>query len=355
VKIVTFLGTRPEIIRLRCVIDTLDSTTDHILVHTGQNFDDRLSQLFFTELSLRAPDRHLGVRATTFGDQLSQIVAAGAVLLQEERPDAVLVLGDTNSGLISIVARRMGIAVYHMEAGNRCFDDRVPEELNRRIIDHSSSVLLPYTHRSKENLLAEGIDRSRIFVTGNPIREVLVRYRDRIRESSALANHGVSAHEYFLATVHRAETVDVPERLGSLVEALDQVAGRWGMPVVCSLHPRTKDRMTTLGIGAKRVKFVDPLGLFDFVALERSARCVLTDSGTVQEECCIAGVPTVTLRSVTERPETLECGSNILAGVETESVITCTGVALSKRSWIPPWEYMVEDVSAVVANIILGL
>ncbi len=355
-KVVTFLGTRPEIIRLRCVIDVLDGAVDHVLVHTGQNFDERLSQLFFDELELRTPDHHLGVRATRFAEQLSQIISAGARVLEGERPDAVLILGDTNSGLISLVAKRMGIAVYHMEAGNRCFDDRVPEEVNRRIIDHSSSVLLPYTHRSKENLLAEGIERRRIFVTGNPIREVLLRYADRIERASVLRDLGLSPGEFFLVTAHRAETVDVPDRLRSLVRALDGVAERWDRPVVCSLHPRTRDRMRDCGIGSERVRFLEPLGLFDFVALERNAFCVLTDSGTVQEECCIDGVPAVTLRDVTERPETIECGSNILAGVERETVLACVSLAVARRgSWVPPAEYLVEDVSRTVAGIVTGV
>ena len=355
-KVVTVLGTRPEIIRLRCVIDVLDEAVDHVLVHTGQNFHDRLGRLFFDELELREPDHHLGIESTGFADQVAQIIATTGKVLEAENPDALLVLGDTNSGLSSIVAKRMGIPVYHMEAGNRCFDDRVPEEVNRRVIDHCSSVLMPYTHRSKENLLAEGIERRRIFVTGNPIREVLLRYDDQIKASGILNKLGVQPQEYFLVTAHRAETVDDEFRLTSLIRSLDVVAERWKLPLVCSLHPRTRERMSSFGITSSQVRFLDPLGFFDFVALERQAACVLTDSGTVQEECCIYGVPAVTLRNVTERPETIECGSNVLAGVEPSGVVDCTALALNNRgNWTPPREYLLDQVARTVTHVIVAL
>ncbi|MGH2652940.1 MAG: non-hydrolyzing UDP-N-acetylglucosamine 2-epimerase [Actinomycetota bacterium] len=354
-KVVTILGTRPEIIRLRCVIDVLDGAVDHVLVHTGQNFHDRLSRLFFEELELREPDHHLGIEATGFADQAGQIITAAGKVLEAERPDALLVLGDTNSGLSSIVAKRMGMPVYHMEAGNRCYDDRVPEEVNRRVIDHCSSVLLPYTYRSKENLVAEGIERQRIFVTGNPIREVLLRYEDRITESRILQDLDVKPGQYFLVTAHRAETVDDRSRLAPLIASLEAVARRWELPLVCSLHPRTRERMSSLGVSSTQVKFLEPMGLFDFVALEKQALGVLTDSGTVQEECCIYGVPAVTLRDVTERPETIECGSNIIAGVEPDLVEASVKLAVARRGeWEPPPEYLVKNVSATVTRILLG-
>jgi UDP-N-acetylglucosamine 2-epimerase (non-hydrolysing) len=355
VKVMTILGTRPEIIRLRCVIDALDASCDHVLVHTGQNFDHRLSRLFFDELGLRDPDVHMGVRGDGFADQIGQIVARAGSLFAEHRPDALLVLGDTNSGLAAMVARRMGIPVFHMEAGNRCYDDSVPEEINRRVIDHSSSVLLPYTHRSAANLVREGIERHRIFVTGNPIKEVLDRYADRIVSATALADLGLTEGAFMLATVHRAETVDVEPRLRSLAASLEQVVSRYGMPIVCSLHPRTADRMKSFGVSMDGVRFVEPLGLFDFVSLEKAAFCVLSDSGTVQEECCIFGVPTVTLRDVTERPETIECGSNVLSGVEPDAVMACVDLAVRKRGgWQPPTEYLADNVSETVARIVIG-
>jgi len=354
-KVLTILGTRPEIIRLRSVIDVLDATTQHVLVHTGQNFEDRLSRVFFEELGLREPDVHLGIRASSFAEQVGRIVVAIGPLLETQRPDVLLILGDTNSGLTSIVAKRMGIDVFHMEAGNRCYDDRVPEEVNRRVIDHCSTWLLPYTHRSKENLLAEGIERRRICVVGNPIREVMLRYQDRIDASTALEQQDLAPGRYFLATAHRAETVDAPDRMESLVRSLEAVIQEWDLPLVCSVHPRTADRMLARGVASDRIRFVKPLGFFDFLALERAASCVLSDSGTVQEECCILGVPAVTLRDVTERPETIECGSNILGGVRAETVLPAVEVALRNRGgWTPPPEYMVENVSEVVGRVILS-
>lgn len=354
-KVITVLGTRPEIIRLRCVMDVLDETVNHIIVHTGQNFDERLSQIFFDELKLRDPDIHLGIVATSFADQVGRLLPAVASVLQKERPDGLLVLGDTNSGLCSIVAKRLGVPVYHMEAGNRCFDDRVPEEVNRRLIDHSSSVLMPYTHRSKENLLAEGIERRRIFVTGNPIWEVLTRYEDRIGESAILDQLGLEPQGFFLATIHRAETVDSETRLRRAAEALDAVANTFGLPIICSLHPRTADRMRTSQVRSSNLKYVQPLGFFDFVHLEKAALCVLSDSGTVQEECSVFKVPAVTVREVTERPETIECGSNILSGIDSERVVQCVEAALRKRGqWTPPIEYLVPNVSEIVGRVILG-
>lgn len=351
----TILGTRPEIIRLRCVIDALDASCEHTLVHTGQNFDCRLSDLFFDELGLRAPDVHMGVRGDGFADQIGQIISRAGALFAEKRPDALLILGDTNTGLTAIVAKRMGIPVFHMEAGNRCYDDRVPEEVNRRVIDHSSSVLLPYTHRSAANLVREGVERHRVFVTGNPIKEVLDRYREQIAASKTLETLELTPGAFMVATVHRAETVDVESRLRSLATSLERVAATYGMPVICSLHPRTADRMKSLSVTADGVRFVEPLGLFDFVALEQAAHCVLSDSGTVQEECCIFGVPTVTLRDVTERPETIECGSNVLSGVEPDSVLACVDLAVRRRGgWTPPAEYLADNVSETVARIVIG-
>jgi UDP-N-acetylglucosamine 2-epimerase (non-hydrolysing) len=355
-KVVTLLGTRPEIIRLSRVIPLLDQSCDHVLVHTGQNFEDRLSGMFFRDLGLREPDLFMGVRGTGFADQIGQMIGKLEEVFRAEKPDTVLILGDTNTGLGAFVAKRMGIRVAHMEAGNRCFDDRVPEEVNRRVIDHCSTVLLPYTHRSAGNLVREGIERQRIYVTGNPIKEVLDHYASQIDSADPFTDLGVEPGKYFLVTAHRAETVDDPARLASLVEALNDVIEKYGMPVVASLHPRTDDRMREFGVEPGNIRFVPPLGLFDFVRLEKDAFCVLSDSGTVQEECCIFGVPTVTMRDVTERPETVECGSNILAGVEAERILPAIDLAVrSAGSWRPPAEYLVDNVSDVVARIVLGI
>jgi UDP-N-acetylglucosamine 2-epimerase (non-hydrolysing) len=322
-KVMTVLGTRPEIIRLSLVIDLLDRCAEHVLVHTGQNYDERLDRIFFDELGVRPPDLNLGVRGAGFGDQMGQILARIEPVFLEHRPDRLLILGDTNSGLTALVARRLGIPVYHMEAGNRCYDDRVPEEVNRRTIDHASSVLLPYTQRSRENLLREGFANDRVVVTGNPIKQVIDHHAASVEASGVLDEMDLRPREFFLATMHRAENVDRADKLGALVGALERLAAEYGYPVVCSLHPRTRSKLDRFGIDAERpgVRFVPPLGLFDFIRLERDAFCVLSDSGTVQEEACLFGVPNVTIREVTERPETVECGSNFLAGSDPERIL----------------------------------
>jgi UDP-N-acetylglucosamine 2-epimerase (non-hydrolysing) len=356
-RVTTFLGTRPEVIRLSRVIPLLDGLVEHRLVHTGQNYDPRLSDIFFDQLAVRAPDHHLGVRGDGIGEQIGQILARGEALLRDERPDAVLILGDTNSGLISIIANRMNIPVFHMEAGNRCYDDRVPEEVNRRIIDQCSTVLLPYTHRSKENLLREGFASNRVYVTGNPIGEVLAHYAPQIAASQALSQLGVSAKHYFLVTLHRAENVDVESRLRSVLSALDALALRFAMPVVCSVHPRMAEKLKRFGLedDSKRLQLVPPLGFFDFVRLEQEAFCVLSDSGTVQEEACLFGVPNVTLRDVTERPETLDVGSNILSGVGEADILRCVELVTRQAArWEPPAEYLAKNVASTVARIVTG-
>ena len=353
----TVLGTRPEIIRLSRVIELLDSCTEHVLVHTGQNFEDTLDGLFFRELQVRAPDVNLNVRASSFADQIAQILVGAERVMLDHRPDRVLILGDTNSGLSAVVARRLGIPVYHMEAGNRCFDDRVPEELNRRVIDHSSSVLLPYTENARRNLLREGVEPGRIFVTGNPINEVIEHFRGEIAQRDPWEPLGIGKGRYVLATIHRAENVDIEIRLRSLVGSLVDVHRALRLPVVCSLHPRTRSRIDQfmVDIDYDGVRFVEPMGFFDFVALEQSAACLVTDSGTVQEEGCILGVPTVTVRDATERPETIECGSNCLAGVEPVDVVRAVTAATSgTRSWDPPAEYLARDVARTVVSVLIG-
>ncbi|MEM6455655.1 MAG: UDP-N-acetylglucosamine 2-epimerase (non-hydrolyzing) [Acidobacteriota bacterium] len=354
-KVMTVLGTRPEIIRLRLIIDQLDAACDHVLVHTGQNYAVGLSDLFFEQLALRPPDHALGVRADRMGAQLGQILERTAAVLEEERPDRLLILGDTNSGLAALPAKRLGIPVFHMEAGNRCYDDRVPEEVNRRVIDHASDVWLPYTQRSAENLTREGVRRERIYVIGNPIYEVMTHYREAILASDVHAQLGLDAGAYFLVTLHRAENVDDPVRLGAFVEALERLAAVYDQPVVCSLHPRTAHRMAQhdLAFGDDRVRALEPFGFFDFVALERDARCVLSDSGTVQEECCLLRVPSVTLRDVTERPETVECGSAVLAGADPDRIVMLVDRAIHRPAdWTPPAEYLMPHVAQTVVNLL---
>lgn len=356
-KVMTLFGTRPEIIRLSQVVRILDEFCEQVLVHTGQNHDPSLSDVFFNELEVRHPDFHLGVQGVNFAQQASQILERAGAVFESVRPDRLLILGDTNSGLAAVVAARMGIPVFHMEAGNRCYDNRVPEETNRRIIDHCSNVLMPYTNRSKDNLLREGIERQRIYVIGNPIYEVLNAYTEKIAASDILSKLNLTRSGFFLVSLHRAENVDNPERLANFFRGLSLVADTYSQPMVVSLHPRTADKLLKSGINpdSDRLKLLTPLGFFDFIKLEQNAFCVLSDSGTVQEECCIFKVPNITLRDVTERAETVECGSNILTGVASEMILRAVQIATKLScDWTPPAEYLERDVSTVVTKIVLG-
>ncbi len=356
-KILTVFGTRPEIIRLSLIMALLDQHCEQVTVHTGQNYDPNLSDVFLQELGIRDVNHHLGIRANTFGDQAGQILSKMDDLLAKEKPDRLLILGDTNSGLAAIIAARRGIPVYHLEAGNRCYDNRVPEEVNRRIIDHSSDVLLPYTERSAENLVREGIRRDRIFVVGNPIREVLEHFQPKVDASEVLTRLGLQPGGYFIVTLHRAENVDLPDRLRALLDALASLAREFNKPAVVSVHPRTADRIQRLGIKVdpQWIRLEQPFGLFDFIKLEQSAAGVVTDSGTVQEEACIFGIPNVTLRDVTERPETTECGSNILAGQHVDHLLAGMRLAMAGgATWEAPPEYRKRNVAATVARIMIS-
>ena len=358
-KVLTVLGTRPEIIRLSRVIPALDALCEHVLVFTGQNFTPELSTLFFEQLDVREPDYSFNTRPHgdgTVWQQIGNILAETDKVLEREKPDAFLVLGDTNSALTAQCAKRRGIPVFHMEAGNRCFDDRVPEEVNRRVIDHSSDVLLPYTNRSRDHLLREAFHPNRVYVTGNPIKEVMDFYAPQIDASDVLTRLRLAPRGYFLVTLHRAENVDVPERLADFMRGFADIHSTYGLPVLLSLHPRTRSRLEQGGHDVPQgVRFIDPPGFFDFVHLEKQAKAVLSDSGTVQEEGCILGVPTVTLRDVTERPETLECGSNILSGCEPERISRCLRIVLDREGkWDIPAEYLAEKVSLTVTNLLLG-
>lgn len=356
-RILTILGTRPEIIRLSRIIPKLDQVTDHVLVHTGQNYDKNLSDIFFSELDVRQPDHYLGIQTSHFSDQIGQIIQKTGEILRQVQPDRLLILGDTNSGLAAVVAARMGIPVYHLEAGNRCFDDRVPEEINRRVIDHSSTVLMPYTNQSKENLVREGIERERVFVIGNPIYEVLGHYQAQIDGSDALNENGVKQGAYFLVTLHRSENVDEPDRLGDLVEGLNSLAEVYQQPILVSVHPRTASKLEEFEIAPESglVRLLEPMGFFEFVKLEKNARLVLSDSGTVQEECAIFKVPNVTLRDVTERPETIACGSNILSSSDPGMILKTVETVLALQGeWTAPPEYLVPNVSDTVTKIATG-
>lgn len=356
-KIMTILGTRPEIIRLSLIIPKLDQYCNHVLVHTGQNFDANLSSIFFSDLGIREPDYYLGIQADTFGEQIGRIFIEAEKVILKEKPDRLLILGDTSSGLISIIAKRMGIPVFHMEAGNRCFDSRVPEEVNRVIIDHCSTIFLPYTYRSKENLLSEGIKNELIYVIGNPIYEVITHYSKEIAKSKIFDTFGIKPQKYFLVTMHRKENVDNKDRLRNIISGLDKISIQYNLPVICSLHPRTRSKIEQFNLSAdsQNIHFSVPLGFFDFIQLQKNATCVITDSGTVQEECCILGIPNITIRDVTERPETIESGSNMLAGVSPELILQAMKIALSeKHKWEPPPEYLDKNVSSKVIKIVLG-
>jgi UDP-N-acetylglucosamine 2-epimerase (non-hydrolysing) len=353
----TIFGTRPEIIRLSLVMRVLDQHCEHISVHTGQNYDESLSDVFIKDLDIRTPDVHLGIVSSSFGDQIGQILAKCDELLEQHRPDRVLILGDTNSALSAIVAARRQIPVFHMEAGNRCYDNRVPEEVNRRIIDHSSTILLPYTERSKDNLVREGIDRDRIFVTGNPIKEVIDSFHDNIEASDVMNSLNARPFEYFLVTLHRAENVDKADRLANMFDSLAAVAEKFNKEVLVSVHPRTAERLENHDIrpDPQKVRLLKALPFFDFLKLEKNSLAVLTDSGTVQEECAILGIPNITLRDVTERPETIECGSNILTGGEKDSILRAVEIAIAlPAAWTAPREYMADNVSQTVSKILLG-
>jgi UDP-N-acetylglucosamine 2-epimerase (non-hydrolysing) len=352
----TIVGTRPEIIRLSRIIEKLDGVCTQVLVHTGQNYDVNLNDIFFQQLGVRSPDYYLGARGS-FGEQIGTILAASERVMLAEKPDKFLVLGDTNSSLAAIMAKRLGIPVYHMEAGNRCYDDRVPEEVNRRVIDHSSDVFMPYTERSRQNLLREGIAGERIFVTGNPIYEVIQHYSPQINQSRILEDLSIAVGKFFLITQHRTENVGNEIRLRQFVQAFDLLQKKYSLPLIVSTHPHMRKKLESFGINSLNpdIRFLEPFGFFDFITLEQKALCVLSDSGTVQEECSIFRVPSVTLRDVTERPETLECGSNILSGADPVDILRSVDLVLSAPpDWNPPAEYLVNNVSQTVIKILTG-
>lgn len=338
----TVVGTRPELIRLSLVFERIaQAGIEHRLVHTGQNYDPRLSDIFFEELGLPTPDMYLGIRTERVGQQIGEIISRSEEELLEFAPDALLILGDTNSGLSAIAAVRNGVPVFHMEAGNRCYDQRVPEERNRSLIDHISDWLLPYTPRSREYLLAEGLPPERIILSGNPITDIVDRFRPLWEKSDVLERLGHEPGDYVLVTAHRQETVDVPERLRTIVLGLNGVAESLDLPLVFSVHPRTKQKLATAGVALdERVELHSPFSFSEFVKLESCARCVITDSGTVQEECSLLHVPTVTCRDTTERPETVECGSNVLSGTtDAQRMVDCVEIMIgSSAAWVSPYE-----------------
>jgi len=359
-KIMTMVGTRPEIIRLAAVVRRLDETPgiDHVLVHTGQNWDHQLNGIFFQELGLRLPDKLLEVDTSSLGATLGDILRKTEAVLEAERPDAFLVLGDTNSSLSLIMAKRMQVPSYHMEAGNRCFDANVPEETNRRLVDHTADFNLVYTEHARRNLLAEGLESRRIMLTGSPMREVLDRYLPQILQSSVLDELGLEHGGFFLVSAHREENVDNPDRLASLLSSLNAVAECWGKPVLVSTHPRTRNRMAAEVNSVSLhplLNFHAPFGFLDYNRLQLEAACVLSDSGTIAEESSILGFPAVTLRGAIERPEALDTGSILMVDVAPDRVVAGIEWAMERGSSPEaPRDYFVTNTSERVVNFIMS-
>lgn len=358
-KVMTVVGTRPEIIRLAATIKRLDEFTEHILVHTGQNYDYELNEVFFEDLGLRRPDHFLEADTSALGALLGSVLTRIEAVIRREEPDALLVLGDTNSCIAALMARRMKVPVYHMEAGNRCFDENVPEEVNRRMVDHVADYNLVYTEHARRNLLAEGIHPSRILLTGSPMREVLGMSASAIQESDVLEREGLTRNEYFLVSLHREENVDSPTRLASVLEALGKLSVAYDLPVLVSTHPRTRKRLESQPPQLKQgLRFHSPFGFNDYVQLQQSARLVLSDSGTISEESSILGFPAITLRDSVERPEALDTGAIITTGIDSDSILDCAAAVLS--TWErdgpapTPIDYSVCDTSRRVLNLMLS-
>lgn len=357
-KILTLVGTRPELIRLSRTIPLFDSLFAHVLVHTGQNADPRLKDLFLDELGIRAPDHHLDVPVTSPAAMLANLFVKTEALLARERPDAMVILGDTNSALACIVARKQGVPVYHLEAGHRCFDRESPEEANRRIVDHTCDINVAYTEAARRNLLREGLHPRRTYVLGSPLGEVIAHYRGGIDASRVLDTLELKPGRYLAASLHRQETVDDPARLAGLLDALQAAHTETGWPVILSTHPRTRRRLDEAGgKPAPGVRFAPPFGFFDWCALQKNAACVISDSGTVSEEATLLGFAAVTPRRSMERPEAMDCGRVILCGIAPADVLNALRLALKTppgpNAGVPP-EYGVTDYSRRLAALVGG-
>lgn len=356
-KVMTIIGTRPEIIRLSEVIKCCDRYFDHVLVHTGQNYDYTLNQVFFEDLGLREPDHYLDAVGANLGETMGNIIAKSYEVLVQEKPDALLVLGDTNSALAVIPAKRLKIPIFHMEAGNRCFDQNVPEEINRRIVDHTADVNLPYTEHSRRYLISEGIRKEHIYVTGSPMREVLDKNMDKIENSTVLDDLGLEPKKYILVSAHREENVDLEDNFYSLMNALNAVAKKYGMPVIYSTHPRSLNRIEARGFKFEpNVKNLKPFGFFDYNKLQKNAYCVLSDSGTLSEESAMLHFPGVLIRTSTERPEVLDKGTVVLGGIDEKSILSALDLCVAMFENDEPVEtvpdYSDANVSVKVVKII---
>jgi len=357
-KLITVVGTRPEIIRLSCVIPLLDKYTNHILVHTGQNYDYELNQIFFEDLELRQPDYYLNVNTSSLGYVLGETLIKIEEILDKEKPDAMLILGDTNASISAIMAKRKHIPIYHMEAGNRSFDNNVPEEINRKMIDHIADFNLVYTEHSRRHLLSEGLPHRRIYVTGSPMFEVLHRYLPKIKQSNILETLNLKPQKYFLISVHREENVDYPENLHKISIVLNTLAEQYHYPVIVSTHPRTRKRLENLD-GFKfnsLIQFLKPFSFTDYNFLQMNSACVISDSGTISEESAILKFPAITIRNSMERPEAIDAGTIILSGFDPDIVLDSIKVAIeegAKYTKICP-EYEIDNCSMRVLKLILG-
>ena len=360
-KVMTLLGTRPELIKMSCVIREFDKYTNHILVHTGQNYDYELNQIFFEDLQIRKPDYFLGVMGKNAAHSISQVIAKSDDILETESPDALLLYGDTNSCLAVIAAKRRKIPVFHMEAGNRCFDQRVPEELNRKVLDHLSDINLVLTEHARRYLIEEGIRPETIIKTGSHMHEVLDYYKAQIESSDALLKMNLQSRKYIVVSSHREENVDSTVNLNDLIDTLQELAARYDMPVIVSTHPRTKKRLDSMSIGPidSRIKFLKPFGFFDYIKLQIESLCVVSDSGTITEEASLLNLPAITIRNTHERPEGMDVGTLIMAGLKKDPVLEAVKVIIeqhdySKRVMSPVGDYEAINVSKKILRIVLS-
>jgi UDP-N-acetylglucosamine 2-epimerase (non-hydrolysing) len=356
-KIVTIVGTRPELIRLSVLIPLLDRFFNHILVHTGQNYDFELNQIFFDELSIRKPNHFLNCSTDSLGSTIADIIVKSEAILKQENPDALLILGDTNSSLSAIIAKRLKIPIYHMEAGNRSFDLNVPEEINRKLVDHISDFNLVYSEHARRNLLNEGIHPRFIIYTGSPLREVINTYSGRISESKILNKLSLSPKKYFLISTHREENVDNKANLQEMIDSFNGLVEKYNLPLIISTHPRTRKRLEALGVREmdSKIQFMKPFGFYDYIKLQQNALCILSDSGSVSEEAAILGVPAVTIRNSMERPEAMDTGSIMITGINKETILQSveTTIQLSENCFVPN-DYKIENTSRIVLKLIIG-
>ncbi|MPL94971.1 UDP-2,3-diacetamido-2,3-dideoxy-D-glucuronate 2-epimerase [bioreactor metagenome] len=359
-KVMTIIGTRPEIIRLACVMQELDKYVNQVIVHTGQNYDYELNEIFFKELEIRKPDYFMNVDTSSLGNVLGGILIKAEEIMRAEQPDAVLILGDTNSSIAGIMAKRLKIPIFHMEAGNRCFDFNVPEEINRRIIDHIADFNLVYTEHARRHLLSEGLQHRRIYLTGSPMYEVLHKYEDRITSSKILDELGLADQKYFVVSAHREENVDNPTHLRSILTVLNTLAKEYDVPVIVSTHPRTRKRLESVSDVEMdpRVRFLKPFGFFDYVHLEMHSLCSISDSGTIAEEAAVMKFPAVTIREAIERPEALDAGSIIMTGLDADVVLASIALVMDKHEADAarqvPAEYEVANCAERVVKLVLG-